>query len=494
MNIAAFAEYLNKNKKLYLDAQYYTNVSLWKSWWKGAAPFHDVQETLTDGTIQPRRRRSLNMARFVCEDWASLLINDKTLLKVQDADSARWLLGDADQTGGQLGTMRFWPEANTLVAKAFRSGTGAFVLYAENMRTDGVSIQPDPETRIYCDCLPAECILPITVRHGKVEECAFASEVMVQGKPHVYLQTHRLGKQGYVITNEYFLMGENDSFSPVPLPQGLAPHLETGAFVPLFALFSPALEKVQTGGAGLGAAVFAGAIDALEVVDMAFDNFGQDIYLGGKKVFYSGRMVKNCVDANGKPYKVTPDRIRQQTFVEIDGDSADPDKPREWHEYNPDLRVDQNCNAIQHALDYLSFSVGLGTHRYQFHGGAIATATQYSGDRQDMIQHANRHFTQIEAALIQTMRGLLWLGRYAMGAAVDPDTNIAVSWDDSYIMDAGERRRQDMQDANAGFIPRWMYNAEWRGMSEEEARKAVREAQAEQGAFDPLTFVPGGDA
>ena len=95
---------------------------------------------------------------------------------------------------------------------------------------------------------------------------------------------------------------------------------------------------------------------------------------------------------------------------------------RTWHEYNPDLRTEANSQAVQDALDYFSFKVGLGTHHYQFNAGNIATATQYTGDRQDMVQHANRHQIKIEAALLQILHSILWVGKNTCWRSdIDPE-------------------------------------------------------------------------
>ena len=136
------------------------------------------------------------------------------------------------------------------------------------------------------------------------------------------------------------------------------------------------------------------------------------------------------------------------------GDS-NPDTEPKWYEYNPDLRTEANSRAVQDALDYTSFLCGLGTHRYQFQGSAIATATQYMGDRQDMVQHANRHQIQIEEALLQIFRALLWAGRNLLGADVDPETDISINWDDSYIDTAERRRAQDTDDAPPSTAITW---------------------------------------
>ena len=74
------------------------------------------------------------MYKRQCEDWAALLLNDKTTVTVTDKNTASCLLGvDAQQTGGILKSIEFWSNANTLVELAFRSGTGAFVLSLDNL-------------------------------------------------------------------------------------------------------------------------------------------------------------------------------------------------------------------------------------------------------------------------------------------------------------------------------------------------------------------------
>ena len=493
MDITQFISYINKRKGWHIQGSYYSYILDWRQWWQGNYPaFHTVRYSGMDGAIHTRQMYRLRMPKRICEDWATLLLNDKTTVTIGDARSAEWLTGGdrAAQTGGLLHRLRFWPNANRLVELAFRSGTGAFVLSAQGLGVQGGEIQPSPEARLTLDYLPAECILPITVPHGRVIDVAFASEVVADGHSCVYLQTHQLKPTGYEITNEYFTSpdeGEQATdYRPAPLPAGMLRSLSTGSDVPWFALFSPAQVKNIDGGAGLGMSVFSEALDACKQVDLAFDNYCMDLYLGGKKVFYSKELLKPLLGADGQMHYAAPDNLRQQLFWQ--GGDTDPDAKPDWHEYNPDLRTEDNSRAVQDALDYTSFLCGLGTHRYQFDGSAIATATQYMGDRQDMVQHANRHQIQIEAALLQIFRALLWAGRNLLGASVDPETDITINWDDSYFDTAESRRAQDKDDALSGFIPKYRYNMEWRGMSEEDAKAAVREAQEESSSGDGLSF------
>ena len=322
MNITQFIKYLNKSRNWQIQGSYYTHIEEWKNWWRGwYEPFHLIREQKFDGTLCGREMYRMKMPKRACEDWASLLLNDKTTVTVEDAASSVWLMGeDQEQTGGQLGKLEFWPNANALVELAFRSGTGAFVLSVEKILVQSGKAVPSPDAEMTLDYLPAECILPLTVRHGKIIDVAFASEVIVNGKSCIYLQTHRLQKDGYHIQNEYFASksenSESADYQPAPLPEGMAASFVTGSAVTWFAVFSPNIVKTLPEGPGLGMSIFAEALDQAKQCDLAFDNYCRDIFLGGKKVFYSQNLMKTSVDHDGNTIYTPPDDIRQQLFIQ----------------------------------------------------------------------------------------------------------------------------------------------------------------------------------
>ena len=85
MNVTAFIAYLNNTKGLHLDAAYYGRIETWRQWWQGDVPsVHNIRIKLEDGE-HTRRRASLRMPKRACEDWANLLLNDKTTFQIADA-------------------------------------------------------------------------------------------------------------------------------------------------------------------------------------------------------------------------------------------------------------------------------------------------------------------------------------------------------------------------------------------------------------------------
>ena len=494
MNVTAFIEYLNKTKGLQLDASYYSRIETWRQWWQGNVPgVHNIRIRREDGD-HTRRRASLRMPKHVCEDWANLLLNDQTTFQIGDAATAAYLLGsDEQQTGGLLRQLHFWPNANRLVEKAYWSGTGAFVLSVEGVRGKNGTLQADPDARIRLDYDPASCIVPIRVERGVVTEAAFISECLMDGKPCAYLQTHTVSGTQRTIRNEWFAISEEQNGAPVftrleTPPEGMVESLTVDGSPAWFTLFSPAALKNIDAGMGLGMSVFAEALDAAQGVDLAFDNYRQDLYLGGKKIFYDRSLCKVIIGEDGKPRYIPPDDMSAQQFFSLPGREGSLDASPEWHEYNPDLRTEDNHQAVQDMLNLMSFKCGLGCHRYSFENGTVSTATEYTGSRQDLVQNANKNQIPIENALIGILRAILWAAKNLLGADVDPDTSISVNWDDSYIVSQQERTAQLREDAIAGLVPRCRYLSARYGLSEAEAHAWAEEAKADSQTDEALTF------
>jgi len=472
---APILKYLNKKYGTSLQTQYYDHIRLWKAWWCGyVKSFHRYYELEGDHKRE-RKLYSMQMAKKVCEDWASILLNEKTEIAIADKASSEFVQGPKQITG-ILGNNDFWSKGNELVERAFYSGTGAFVLRLVNAPVNsGGTVLRSPETRIGVNYLDAPYIFPISTQAGRITEAAFASIQLVHGKYQIYLEEHTRGTDGlYIITNELFAY-DDGSFRPLPLPDGIAPTISTGSSIPWFSIIEPNLSNNLPYSNGMGLSVYANATDELQNVDIAFNNFVKDFKLGGKKVFYDQSLVRHT--ENGAV--ITPDDMAQQLFLTVkSGNDLDGDKSLPLHEYNPTLRVDENTKGIQAALDYLSFKCGLGTRFYSFDGGTIQTATQYTGERQDLVQNANKHYIVVERALQNLVRGILYIGREFLGQPVNENCDIEIKFEDSYIIDKEQERERDRQDVRDGLMQKWEYRVKWYGESEEEA-KAVLESAAD---------------
>lgn len=487
MNIRPVVDILNKDFGSNISAEYYARIDEWRQWWAGhVKTFHLYRELQENGNSKRRELYSLRMAKKMCEDWAAVLLNEKTEITVEDKASSAFLVGE-DGYGGVLGNINFWPEANALVEKAFYSGTGAFVLKLDGLTvSEEGDVEKTPEAAIRMEYLPAFCIVPLSQKYGRITEAAFVSENTVRGKPYVYLEIHTLENGSYVIENRYYEVHDN-TLTQADLPPGIAPRFLTGSPLPFFSIVRPNMVNPYKNNLGLGCSVFSQAIDNLKGVDLAFNNFCRDFKLGGKKVFYNRELTKQTgVTEDGSPLYLAPDDMMQQLFVSIGDEFTDEKKL--VHEFNPELRVEDNKDGVQAQLDYLSFKCGMGTRHYRFDGAAAGpvTATQYTGEKQELKQNAAKHGIVIQKALQDIARAMLWAGKNILGQGVDPDAPINVVFSDGYIVSDEEKRADDRLDIMNGVMQKYEYRMRWYGEDEETAKAVLRAS----GSFGSRLF-PG---
>lgn len=471
--------WLNQKYGYEISEEYYKHIDIWLNWWRGYyQPFHRYHFSNGEMIIE-RDLYTLKMGKKVCEDWASVLLNSKTHIKISD-DKTNLFVQGTRETMGVLGANSFWTKGNRLIEKAFATGTGAVTIHVSKVKLqengEKLSVQTSPDAEIQLNYLSAEFIIPLSVDNDRITEAAFASETVSKGKKHLLLEVHRLNENGHYVIENYRFLLENDKLTEVPLTDTMIARFDTGASIPWFAIVMPNIENNVEDTNGLGLSIIHGAIDALKSVDMCFNNFCSDIYLGQKKVFMEKKLVK--IDDDGTP--IAPDDVNQQLFTFIDFPLDSADTKKFIMEFNPALRVDENTKAVQAALDYLSFKCGLGNKHYQFNSGTVVTATQYTGDQQDLIQNADKHYAVVEQFLISLVRSIIHIGKHLMGADVAENADVEIDFDRSVIIDDTAERLQDMQEVRDGLMAKWEYRVKYYGETESKAKSKIAEIEGNQ--------------
>ncbi len=445
-------------------------IHIWDRWWRGFDPgFHRFRENVCGIGIIRRDLYRMNMAKKICEDWASLLFNDKCSLSISDEAGAAFvekIFAEND----------FWGNANSLTERAFALGTGAIILRLDNFKLKGGKIAAGEESKLRFEYIDALHIHPISVVNGKIVEARFISEYIRRGEAYVYSEEHILEGGHYVIRNSLYKPegefdlesldfsvggGLEDAGLKRVMLDGVPEVIRTGSSVPFFAILEPNIQNNYSSelAPGMGVSVFADAIDCLKGVDLAFNNFCRDIKLGGKKVFLSQSLIQRDECGN----VITPDDVAQQLFVTL-GDGDFSDHPM-ITEHNPSLRVSDNALAVQWQLNYLAFRCGLGVHHYTFdaEGRVKLTATQYMGERQDMRQNLVKHQRNARSFILAIVRALLWCGEHYFGLLISGDADVKVTFDDSYFSDADSRRAADLSEVEAGVMTVGEFREKWIG-------------------------------
>lgn len=454
-----------KSKGYNPSQSYYSKIENWISLWKGKTAFHKYEVVYNQQRYE-EEMYSLGMPARISNDWASICWTEKDTIKTSEKNQEY-----LDQKLLELRLNKLLPGA---IEKSAYSGTCGALIRIKNAKLKDNTLTVDNFTKYDLIFTRANQIIPLRVEHGKIIDCAFISEEQVGDKKIYYIEIHELVKkpdekgeyyESYKITNTYI-----DEDGKEIEKKGVLKSFYTNSTIPLFSILEPPIENPYCEANGLGYSIYGGAIDQIYAVDIAYNNFVMDYYLGGKKVFYNKNLCEK--DDNGNP--VYPTDVQKQQFQMV-GDELDVSNEKAlMHEYNPDLRIDDNTKGLQFALDLLSFKCGLGNKYYEFNSsGNIVTATQYVGDRQDLTVNARKYRENVDEFIENICRGILLLGRILFKKDVDENDKIEVVNSDGFLISEEDLKKQYIEEIAAGLRQPWEYRVKFLGEDETTAKKMI---------------------
>ena len=479
MNQAAVADFLNRQYGISIPVSpMYGYIETWRQWLEGNVKgFHEynIIGNLATNTTRKVRRHRTNMLQRAANDWAAILLNEKTRIIVDDKASEVWLMGDKEdeeEVGGVFGENSFWRCANELVSTSRWAGTAAFEVFVRGADVTEKSNKLVGGSGLGVNFLSADQIIPISHENGQLKEAAFVSDKVIDGEKCQFVSVHKKNDAGLYEISSFYL----DSDGKMMTVEGSGLTVHTGSPVPWFALIRKSGPNIFDYNSPFGVSIVSGAEDVLMALDSAFDNFVNDFQLGRKMVF----MNKSMFGTDG----AAPQETGESLFITV-GDKLT-EKSSLMQEYNPALRTSENAEGVQKALDMFSLMVGLGTHHYQFDHGTIKTATEFVGERQDMVQNAYREMISIKEALKTVTKAMLWIGRNILAQPVNPDAKITIQADDSYIIDSEAEKAEWREDISLGLRSKTEYRMRFYGETEEEAAAAIAKVKAENPSISDL--------
>lgn len=431
-------------------------LSMWYEWYQGKSKDFHPYKIYNGSNYVNKVKRSLGMAKKGCEDWANLLLNEKTDIIIKEKDKLDAVL---EKTG-------FWLKANEGVEKTFALGCGALLASVNNLtiNEEGKLIN-DNNGEIKIDFINAFKIYPITIKSGKVIECAFVN----RNSNEINISIHLLNGKNYEITN---LIGkvQNDNY----IFTDEAYIFNTMSDIPWFYILKPNIVNNQDINSSLGISIFANSIDVLKNIDNAFDTYDNEFEQGKKRTYVSTKALKinvvdgECVkvfDSSDTTFYVLPEDEDGKNYVNTD---------------SPELRIDSLIAGIQKSLDLFSFTIGLGTGYYKFDSSGLKTATEVISENSDTFRTIKKHEILLEEALREFTRAILYICNTFTKDKFDVNQDIEIKFDDSIIEDKQAEKNNDRQDVNMGIMSKLEYRMKWYGEDEATARKKLKNVQEEQ--------------
>ena len=432
-------------------------TDIWLQYYKGNVDkFHEYNEYNGNNNIK-RTRKTLNMPKKVCEDWANLLLNEKTDVVVGDEkqQDALWEL---------LDKVNFWTKGNEGIEKTFALGTGAFVETADDEGNE--RLQFITRNKIY----------PITFDQDRIIECAFVNVnskmTIIQMHIKGILQEDKvlLDKNGnYFIITMTYEKKTNDTSEDIGelIDESV---FDTGSDLAWFQILKPNIANNLDINSPMGISIYANALDTLQGVDLAYDGFCEEMRLGRSRIFVNKNLIR--YDENGQTK--TFDNNESGFYY---GGAEEGAKPFEF--YSPSLRTESYFNGINNALNLLSSKVGFGENHYRFDKGGVATATQVISENSEMFRSLKKHEILLNEVIIGACKALMYIHNNFTddGFKFDLNANIEVKFDDSVIEDKETMKMTDRQDVNMGVMSKVEYRMKWYNEDEETAKQKLAEIE-----------------
>lgn len=482
-------EYLEKQGYENISTSYYNWIDKWEAWWRNEVDFHKYH----DQSGAERKMYTLGMAKRVSEDWSSVLFTERDEISTE-AHTQKQTKENNKYLEEQLKLLKVYDDLPIAIEKAMATGTAGAILRVKHAKVDKQgNLSTNNRTKLDIIYVGASQIIPLRVEHGKIIDVAIVSENVIGDKKEFYIEIHelqykeKLQKEVYMITNT-FLDEQGEEISK----EGIARSYTVNSDVPLFSILKPAIANPINENYsivnGLGFSIYGTTIPQLKACDITYHNFVMDFYLGGKKVFYNKKIVKReskqITDKNGNEkeieVEVYPDDITRQQWATYGDEMTNLKDNPAITEYNPELRVTEDKEGIQFALDMLSFKAGLGTKYYEFNGSSVVTATQYVGDRQDLIVNANKHRKNVDSFVGGICKAILLLGRILFKEAVTEDCTVTITDKDGFMVDTETAKQEFRQDIAQGIRKAWEYRVKFLGEDEVTAKAMVADEEIEE--------------
>lgn len=415
-----------------------SELEVYLSWYMGFVPTFHKYNVYNGQQFVTLQKTGLHMAKKICEDWASLILNERCDISLPK--------GAKDTLDLVLKNTHFWRKGSEGIEKAFALGYGAFV--GEYLNKNGGEIGIHFVDALNC--------FPLKKTKGKVIDCAFVSDDTVV--------VHRFDET----TNTYWI----DSFILDKNKKVVSKNsFNTKSDIPWFQMIHPNIVNNIYLSRNVGLSVFANSIDTLKHVDNIYDGFDIEFRYGRKKLFVAQQAWKIDPDNDNGELKPTFDPSDTLIYSLPEND----DGKSLITEQGGELRHQSYIDSLNFELAMLTSKCGMGENYYRFDSKTgVTTATQVISENSSLFRTLKKHEIVVEEVLIGLTKMVIYIGNtfttnYKFGEIDDGD--IKILFDDSIIEDKQAEKENDRKDVQMGAMTLEQFVEKWYAMTREDVVK-----------------------
>ncbi|MFR1834231.1 MAG: hypothetical protein ACLSX5_13905 [Lachnospiraceae bacterium] len=242
---------------------------------------------------------------------------------------------------------------------------------------------------------------------------------------------------------------------------------------PMFGVFRTPQANSADISTPMGLPVFAEAVEELRDLDVAYSRNAKEIFDSEKIILADDRLM---FDTGGNLNNRTPSVKLPHYVKNVFGNSSE----EFYQEINPQLNTEVRLKGINALLSQIGYKCGFSNGYFVFDAkSGMVTATQVESDDRRTIQTVK----DIRDKLEDCLNGAIYaMSVYADLYSLAPIGTYEITYDFGDITyNREEDRTRWWQYVMQGKVPAWMYFQKFEGMSEEEAKTMVEEAQPKEG-------------
>ena len=402
--------------------------------------------------------KTINFAKAVCSETARLTMLGTKII-IDGSARAEWLQKQIDNVYFKL---RDWIE--------YGCAYGTVILKPNGNGIDFVS--PDN-------------FIVTKAENGEIKEVVFINQKQIGKKYYTRLEYHRFINEIYAITNKCYVGdSENDTSTIIEITKTPWNELAEETFIqnvesPLYGVLKmPHANNIDVD-SPMGLAIFSDAIEELKDLDIAYSRNSKEILDSKRMVLIdSDRLLPSGgkVSQTGMYFNRQRETMGLPDYVKNVYGNGQEDF---YQEINPNLNTDIRLSGINAFLSQIGYKIGYSNGYFVFNESTgIQTATGVEAEQQRTIQFIKDVRDKLEGCLDRVI--------YALSVFADL-YNLAPLGVYETVYDFGDITYNQADEKArwwgyvvSGKVPAWMYFVKFEGMSEEEAKEMVLEAQPKE--------------
>lgn len=319
-------------------------------------------------------------------------------------------------------------------------------------------------------------------KDGKIDGVVFTDSEEVGEKWYTKLEYHRFLDSGlYAIDNHCFVGGSRNSTDEridIALTPwaGMQEEVTISYPYPLFAVLrTPGANNIDMG-SPCGLPIFSEAVQELRDLDIAYSRNSEEIFDSSRTVLLDSDALIAAgtkVAKTGTAFEMRRRELKLPRYVRnVTGNGTE----TFYQEINPTLNTEERLKGLNALLNQIGYKCGFSNGHFVFNeSGGIQTATQVEADQQRTIQLIKDVRDGLESCITDLCNAL---SAFADLYGYAPHGSYELTFDFGDITYSYEEDKANWRSyATQGKIPFWYYLVKFEGLTEEEAKALVKEAE-----------------